>query len=259
MAFPDTGAIVYGALASNGSPAEIGCSAPTQASGTLTLAANAAAGETVTIGQVTYTWVSALTTTGNQVLVAGSASDSIDNLIAAVNGAAGQGTLYSVNTAVNKAGTASAGAGDTMVFTASAITQPGAAGNQVVTTETMSNASWGAATLTGGIGAALNVAASFATGSTVAISQATPGTTNAVQIVGGVVRTFALTAATGNGSVATGKKAVAFSSSSDFAGTITAAAFGASQTVGVSADGPDTIGSIAYTVSAGTLYIATLT
>jgi len=76
---------------------------------------------------------------------------------------------------------------------------------------------------------------------------------------GGVVRTFALTAATGNGSVSAGTKSVAFSSSSDFAGTIASATFGASQTTGASVDGADTIGAIAYTVSAGTLYIATLT
>ncbi len=72
---------------------------------------------------------------------------------------------------------------------------------------------------------------------------------------GGVVRTFTLTAATGNGSVAAGAKSVAFSSSSDFAGSITGAAFAASQAIGSAVDGADTIGAIAYTVSAGTLYI----
>lgn len=72
---------------------------------------------------------------------------------------------------------------------------------------------------------------------------------------GGVERTFTLTAATGNGSVSAGAKSVAFSSSSDFAGTITGAAFAASQAIGAAVDGADTIGEIPYTVSAGTLYI----
>lgn len=80
-----------------------------------------------------------------------------------------------------------------------------------------------------------------------------------VSLPAGTVRTFALVAAVANGSVAVGAKSVAFSSSSDFAGTITGAAFGASQTTGASADGADTIGAIAYTRTAGTLYIATLT
>lgn len=80
-----------------------------------------------------------------------------------------------------------------------------------------------------------------------------------VSLPAGTVRTFSLTAATGNGSVSAGAKSVAFSSSSDFSGTIAGAAFGASQTTGASADGADTIGAIAYTRAAGTLYIATLT
>lgn len=76
---------------------------------------------------------------------------------------------------------------------------------------------------------------------------------------GGTVRTAALTAAVASGSVTAGAKSVSFSSSSDFAGTIGGAAFGASQALVFAADGADTIGAIAYTRSAGTLYIATLT
>lgn len=90
-------------------------------------------------------------------------------------------------------------------------------------------------------------------------SAPTPGGGLPVTPGGGTVRTFSLTAAVGNGSVTAGAKSVAFSSSSDFSGTIAGAAFGASQTTGASVDGADTIGVIAYTRSAGTLYIATLT
>lgn len=75
----------------------------------------------------------------------------------------------------------------------------------------------------------------------------------------GTTRTASLTAAVANGSVAANCKSVSFSSSSDFAGTIAGATFGASQALVFAADGADTIGAIAYTRSAGTLYIATLT
>lgn len=87
------------------------------------------------------------------------------------------------------------------------------------------------------------------------------GTGTAIPVTpgGGAARTFALVAAVGNGTVAAGAKSVAFSSSSDFEGTIAGATFGASQTTGASVDGADTIGAITYTRAAGTLYIATVT
>lgn len=75
----------------------------------------------------------------------------------------------------------------------------------------------------------------------------------------GTVRTAAVTVATGNGSVTAGKKSVSINSSSDFSGTVTGAALPASGVVTFAADGADTIGAIAYTISAGSLTIATLT
>jgi hypothetical protein len=103
----------------------------------------------VTIGARVYAWVAALSSpaVANEVLIGGSASASIDNLIAAVNGAAGAGTTYSTGTVAHADVTASAGTGDTMDVVADVA---GSAGNAIATTETMAAGSWGAATLTGG-------------------------------------------------------------------------------------------------------------
>jgi hypothetical protein len=117
------------------------------ATGTLTFAANATAGKKVTIGTRVYTFVAALTA-AYQVLIGASASASLDNLIAAINGAAGAGTTYGTGTVAHTLGTAAAGAGDTLVFTATAISS---SGNSIATTTDVTSASWAAATLTGGI------------------------------------------------------------------------------------------------------------
>ena len=77
-----------------------------------------------------------------------SAAGAITNLIAAINGGTGSGTLYGTGTVAHTLVTASAGAGTTVVLTAKT---GGTAGNAIVTTETMTNASFGAVTLTGGL------------------------------------------------------------------------------------------------------------
>jgi len=118
------------------------------ATGTLTLSANAADGETVVIGSQTYTFKSPFVDAANNVEVGGSASVSLDNLIAAINGAAGEGSTYGTGTATNTDVTAAAGAGDTMDVTA--ITA-GAAANSTATTETLANGAWGATMLEGGV------------------------------------------------------------------------------------------------------------
>ena len=79
--------------------------APTQASGTLSLTANANNGETATVAGTTYTFVTALSagpTVPNQVLIGAADSDTLTNLAAAVNGtAADAGSLYSSGTVAN--------------------------------------------------------------------------------------------------------------------------------------------------------------
>lgn len=117
------------------------------ATGTLTLTGQPLDTETVTIGATTYVFQTALVDSADNVLVGATASDSIDNLIAAVSAGAGAGTLYGTGTVANASTTIVVGAGDTADLTA--ITS-GLIGNSIVTTETLTNGSFGAVTLTGG-------------------------------------------------------------------------------------------------------------
>jgi hypothetical protein len=123
------------------------------ATGTLTAASNPSNNDTVTIGSRTYTFKTSLTPTANEVLIGVDASASLDNLIAAINGAAGAGTTYASGTTAHANVTAAAGTGDTMDVTAKVA---GTAGNAIATTETGTNLSWGSATLTGGVNVATN-------------------------------------------------------------------------------------------------------
>ncbi len=122
-----------------------------QASGTLTLTANFANNDTVTIGNVTYTLQTTLVDSANNVLIGASASASIDNIVLAVTAGSGAGTNYGSGTVANPLATAAAGAGDTMTVTA---VLSGTQGNSVATTETSANASFGGATLSGGVNGA---------------------------------------------------------------------------------------------------------
>lgn len=96
-----------------------------------------------------YTWKTTLTTAADEVLIGATASDSIDNLIVAINGGPGESTVYGTGTEQNAYVTATAGAGDTMDLIARVA---GSNGNNIDTTETMTNGSFGSATLTGGGG-----------------------------------------------------------------------------------------------------------
>jgi hypothetical protein len=98
--------------------------------------------DTVTIGAVTYTFKTTLSTGPTvpyEVLVGASDSDSLDNLIAAINGAAGVGTTYSTGTVAHPLVTAAAGAGDTMDITAVA---KGAAGNGIALSASLTDGDW---------------------------------------------------------------------------------------------------------------------
>jgi len=114
---------------------------------------NAAIGDQVTIGTNQYTFVGTLTNTrANQIKWGATVTASLNNLIAAVNGAAGAGTNYSSATKPNASVTAGPLAGH--AFTVTARTA-GVAGNSMVTTFTPAKASvvnlaWGGATLAGG-------------------------------------------------------------------------------------------------------------
>lgn len=130
------------------------------ATGTLTLADNAADSETVTIGTKTYTFQTTLTDVDGHVQLGATASDSIDNLIAAINLGPGKGTAYADSMSLNADVSAAAGAGDTMDVTAKL---GGTKGDSIATTETLAavGSQWGGSTLSGGAGdiVILNVAA----------------------------------------------------------------------------------------------------
>lgn len=117
------------------------------ATGILTLAGNAVDGEKVTINGKAYTFQDTLTDVDGNVFIEATASDSIDNLIAAITLGAGSGTKYAAAMTLHSTVTATAGSGDTMDAAAKT---PGPDGNSIATTETLGSGSWGAATLSGG-------------------------------------------------------------------------------------------------------------
>jgi hypothetical protein len=168
------GAVTVGNVA-----VDLSTSSAAAAGAVLTLSGNAVAAETVTIGAVVYTWATTPTTTANQVKVGASAAESIDNLVAAINLAAGAGTLYGSATVIHPTVSAVRSA-STCVLTAKV---KGTAGNALASTETMTNAAFGGAVFTGGVDATASqaIAALIAT-----INQTLPKT-KATAISGGLL------------------------------------------------------------------------
>jgi len=120
---------------------------PVYATGVLTAAANVSADDTVTIDGREYTFV-AEPAAADDIDIGGDASGTLDNLIAAINNAAGEGTAYGTGTTKNNDVSAVAGSGDTIDFTA--LSQWPHVGNAITTTKDAAQLSWGAVTLTGG-------------------------------------------------------------------------------------------------------------
>lgn len=153
------------------------------ATGTLTFSGNLTAAQTVRIGDITYT-VRASPTLPYEFTLGGSVSATRNNLVAAITGAAGEGTTYGTGTAPHPDVTAAAGAGDTMTVTALV---EGTLGNAIVTTETSANASWGSGTLTGGVnpvidGTAGNFSA-VSVGSTIKVAGSATAGNNGLKLV----------------------------------------------------------------------------
>lgn len=121
----------------------------------LTFTGNAADNETVTIGATEYTFKETLAA-AYDVLIGASASDTIDNLIAAINKATGEGTTYGTGTVANAS--CSAVKADTDKLVATARTK-GVAGNSIVIGKTVANATWasGAVVLSGGVDGTVGV------------------------------------------------------------------------------------------------------
>lgn len=124
------------------------------ATGTLTLTANVVAGDKVKLGALTYTWTSPLGAAPGDVLLGGSDTASIDNLVSAINNApagAGAGTLWAVGTLANGSASATRVL-STMVATALV---SGTTGNTIDSTDPTDAGgvmSWTATKLAGGAG-----------------------------------------------------------------------------------------------------------
>lgn len=120
------------------------------ATDTLTLNSAPSNNDTCTVGGKTYTYKTTLTPAEGEVLIEVTASDSLDNLINAINHGPGSGTKYSCALA-NTQVSAAAGALDTMDVAALVA---GTAGNAIAATETFTDGAsvWTTATLAGGTG-----------------------------------------------------------------------------------------------------------
>lgn len=126
--------------------------ADVKAAGTITSDATAPSdGDTVVIGDITYTFKTALTTdpatVPYEVLIGISAAVALDNLKSAINATAGAGTVYGEGTEVHPEVTATTNTNTTQVVEALVAGTPG---NAIATTETSSHLSWGATTLVAG-------------------------------------------------------------------------------------------------------------
>lgn len=132
-----------------------------KATGTLTATKQPSANDTVSIGtagsEKVYKFVAALTVpaVANEVVISGvNASGTLDNLIAAINGTAGDGTTYGTGTKKHTEVVAVDGDGDTITVTAKAY---GTAGNAITSTCPVGTAvAFGATALAGGVNPAVD-------------------------------------------------------------------------------------------------------
>lgn len=124
---------------------------PVHASGTLTsTGTDVTANDTATVGSVTYTFKASVSTTANEVKIAGTAAGSLQNLFDAINATAAQsGVTHGSLTVENPDAIATAVTSTTVVVKAKV---PGTVGNFVPSTEAAATLSWGAATLASGTG-----------------------------------------------------------------------------------------------------------
>jgi len=132
---------------------QLGDTAGTGVKATTTLTSNGtnvSDGDKVTVAGKVYTFKTALTPTEGEVLIGATYTDSLDNLVAAITGGAGNGTTYSCAAAHPLVTASRNGA----VVTITAL-QAGILGNQITTsgtaaTLTFANPAGGTATLDGG-------------------------------------------------------------------------------------------------------------
>lgn len=113
------------------------------ATGTLTFADVGVADQTITIGDVVYTW-KATVGAANTVDIGADAAGCAANITAAINAGAGAGTVYGTGTVANPKASAVDNLDGTVTITALLPND-----NTIPTTETGDNTSFGAATLVG--------------------------------------------------------------------------------------------------------------
>lgn len=123
--------------------------APVFATGTLTSSGVFTDTQTVVVGGKTYTTQTSLTNVDGNVLIGASAAATLQNLYDAINLTGTAGTQYAAAMTANTRVKATAVTATTLVV--SALT-PGEVGNLIASTETQTNAAWGAATLASGAG-----------------------------------------------------------------------------------------------------------
>lgn len=115
--------------------------------------ANATNGSTVTIGNVTYIFVTTLGAAQNQVLIGGTADNTLTNLVDAITGGGTAGTNYSNGTATNTQVTATGPTSHVVTVTALVV---GTFANGIVLGTTEPTYTWGGVTLTGGVNPVAN-------------------------------------------------------------------------------------------------------
>jgi hypothetical protein len=126
------------------------------ARGTLTVSGAISAGETVKIGSVYYKFATDVSTGADGtsgtpwlVLIGGTNTDTLANLLAAINNSGEAGTAYSLALTGNPDAVGSSSDATTLKVRSAL---PGTSGNSISTTETMVNGAWGGTTLSGGGG-----------------------------------------------------------------------------------------------------------
>lgn len=126
-----------------------------KATSTLTNATSFADGETVTINGKSYTFKTALSTPSgmNQVLIGANVAASLTNLKAAINATGTAGSTWGLDTVAHSDVTATTLTGTTLVIQAKIYgTQP----NGFTTTSTAATGTWTSTTLSGGVANVLN-------------------------------------------------------------------------------------------------------
>ena len=120
-----------------------------RATGTLTFTGQPLDTQTVVLDGDSFVFQTVLTDVDHNVLIGATVEESIDNLVAAINAdPAGAGTQYAASGTANGDFVAAKGSPTTMVATAKS---GGTSGNTLSTTETLTNASWGGASASGGV------------------------------------------------------------------------------------------------------------